>query len=179
MINDKEIKEGADIFQQIMLDILQRRAVMEAIEQRAMGKVTEDDTTLKIYAADYVGSQLSDLRKFFETDGRAYKVTDLTGKLVPGSNAKKEHQALFDIWKKDYEAIANQYFFHRQKGYIAPPGISKAALNLFMGKVNSFLDTLISDLTQAGFEAAYIVRDIDSGYFTVVKDSADDFFKAI
>ena len=39
-------------FQQIMLDVLQRRAVEEALENRAKGKISSEDSTLKIYISD-------------------------------------------------------------------------------------------------------------------------------
>jgi hypothetical protein len=179
MISDPDVKDATDVFQQIMLDILQRRAVEEALEERAVGKVSEDDPTLKIYGADYVGSQLADLRKFFETDGRSYKVASLTGVLPLGNKTKIEHARLYGIWKKDYEDLANQYYFHREKGYANPGGISKAALNSFIEATNSFLDLLVSELTNAHFSVAYVVREINSGYFKDIKDSASEFFGRI
>lgn len=175
MINNSDIREGISVFQEIMLDILQRRAVEEALEQRAIGKIPEGDSTLNIYVADYVGSQLADLRKFFETDGRSHQIITLTATLPVGSKSKQKHMRLHGIWKKDYEDLANQYYFHRQKGYANPGGISKSALNSFIEDINSFLELLVTELTDAGFSVAYVVRGIGSGYFKDIKDSANDF----
>lgn len=176
MIYNPDVADGMEVFQQIMLDILQRRAVEEALEESATGKVPVDDSTLRICAADYVGPQFGDLRKFFETDGRSYQIKALTAVLPAGSRVQQEHSRLFGIWKKDYEDLANQYYFHRQKGYANPGSTSKSALNSFIEDVNSFLTLLVSDLTDAGFSVAYVVREIDSGYFKDIKDSANEFF---
>lgn len=179
MVNDPIVQEAAEVFQQMMLDILQRRAVEEALEERTIGKVSADESTLRIYAADYVGSQLADLRKFFDTDGRAFQVKVLTALLPAGSKSQIEHTRLFGVWKKDYENLANQYYFHRQKGYVNPGSISKKSLNQFIEEMNSFLDILVEDLTKAGYAVSYIVRKIGSGYFEDIKESANKFFEKI
>lgn len=172
----KTIDEVADIFQQIMLDVLQRRAVWEALEGTAVGKVAANDATLVILAADYVGSQLSDLRKYFDTDNRVYQIAGLTKILPLGSKSQQEHVRLFAVWRQDYQELANQYYFHRQRGYINPGSTSKSNLNRFIEEVNLFLDTLIKELCSAGHKVAYTERQKDKGYIKDVKDSAADFF---
>ena len=102
MNHDPAVHEAAEAFQQIMLDVLQRRAIEEALEERAVGKVAADESTLRMYAADYVGSQLADLRKFFDTGGRAPKIKPLTALLPAGSKSQTRVilVALRAYWRK-------------------------------------------------------------------------------
>ena len=96
--------------------------------------------------------------------------------MLTGSRSQQEHLRLFGIWKKDYEDLANQYYFHRQKSYANPGSTSKSSFNLFIEDVNSFLTILVSDLTNAGFTVPLLERGVDSSYIKDIKDSASDFF---
>lgn len=177
LVTDAALREELDVFQQIMVDIFQRRAVFEGMEDRMLDRTLADDTTYRIYIADYVGSQLADLRKFFEQDGRAYKVSNLIGRLPIGNATKTEHDRLHDVWKSDYVALANQYFFHRQKGAAPPTSVMKARLNAFMEDMNSMIETLVGELTAANYDVASLQIGTDAPYYKDVRTTANKFFE--
>ena len=175
LINDPEIKKEVDILQQTMLDILQRRIIWESLEQKVVGKKI-NETILRILAIDYVGSQLSDLRKFFEDDTKSHSIKFLTPKLLSGNKTKPEHDRLYNIWTKKYKDLTNQYYLHRQRGYQNPGWISKSELNSFIEDINLLLDLLIKELVDAGFHTPYLERKINSTYLQDIGISATDFF---
>lgn len=177
LITDAALREELDVFQQMMVDIFQRRAVFEGMEDRMRDRTLTDDTTYRIYVADYVGSQLADLRKFFEQDGRAYKVSGLIARLPVGNSTKLEHDRLHDIWKSDYVALANQYFFHRQKGAAPPTSVMKERLNAFIEDMNSMIGVLVSELTAANFDVPFLQIGTDTPYYKDVKATASKFFE--
>ncbi len=178
MIQNADVRDATLELQTIMLDMLQRRAVMEALQDRAIGKVASDDAALTILASDYLRAQLSDLRKFFDQDNRSHRASDLTAKLPPtGGAAKQKHAVLFTRWKAQYEPTANQYLFHRQKGFTPPPGFSRGDLDHFIDDMGLFLDDLVRELTSAGYDVAYVSRD--ATYFREIKADAHKFFDAL
>lgn len=177
MIEDPAVKDAALELQTIMLDMLRRRAVMEALEEKAMGKEMPVDI-LTIVASDYLRAHLSDLRKFFDRDTRTHRVADLVSKLPSGGDtSKQKHAALFDRWKAQYEEAANRYLFHREKGYTPPAGFSRADLDHFIDDVGLFLDELVRELTAANYSVAYVSRD--TSYFQELKANARQFFEAL
>jgi hypothetical protein len=176
MATNESLRETAFTLQTIMIDVLQRRAVMEGLEEQAIGKVLKDDPTLTLLGADYLRSQLSDLRKFFENDGCSHRLKDLTALLPPTSPVKQKHDALFAQWESDYAEVANKYYFHREKGFTPPSGFSRGVINHFIDDLNLLLDEIVTALTEAGFDIQYIHREKNSGYFQDVKANAKKFF---
>lgn len=170
--------ETAEVFQTIMLDILRRRTAFEVLEQRAIrGKVDVNNLALRIAGSDYLRSQLSDLRKFFENDPRSYKLTDLTSLLPADSKSRKGHQALRVRWLGDYRDLTNKYFFHRDKEYVAAGGALRSALDAFINDSNSFLDLLIEELNASGTQVPYLARNSSS--FEDLKKSSHTFYKQV
>jgi len=172
-------REELDVFQEIMLDVFQRRAIFEAIEERMLGRTLKDETVYRVYIRDYVGSQLADLRKFFESDNRSYRIINLTKTLPPRSKARGKHTELFKIWKKDYEDLANKYYFHRERNVIPAKEVIKSKLNYFMDQVSLMLDDLVDDLTSSGQKVNYLERGVNSSYYLDIKDSAEKFYQRL
>jgi hypothetical protein len=177
MTDDPSVRETATTLQETILDVLRRRAVMEAMEEQARKKVAQDDPTLTLLAADYLRAQLSDLRKFFETDGRSHRLKDLTAKLPSTASVKQKHDALLGMWQGSYEEVANQYFLHREKNYTPPPGVSRGDLDRFINEIDTLLYETVRALTDAGFVVQHIVRD--PTYFQEIKADARTFFDRI
>lgn len=177
MIKDPVVQEAAQELQEVMMDMLRRRAVFEALEERAVGKVAQDNEILRLLASDYLRSQLSDLRKFFETNGRSHRASDLTAKLPTGSKVQQTHKSLFARWKSQFEPVANQYMLHRQKGYVPPPGTSRGDLDHFINDIGLFLDGLIGELVAANYDVAHVSREIS--YFQQIKADAHELFAAL
>src|SRR3989344_2769284 len=176
--NDPVVKETSSTFQLIMLDILQRRVVFEGLEYRMIQTgIKEGETTHILLAADYTRSQLADLRKFFDTDGRSYRMSDLLPHLAAGGPAHSKYDSLKVVWDRDYKETANKYFFHRDRGFTPPAGFSRAALDSFIDEMNILLNYLVKELTAANFVIEYVVRDKDISFFQEVKRDAVSFFR--
>ena len=139
--------------------------------------VASDEPTLDIYSSDYLRSQLADLRKFFDRDPRVHKLGELTACLQETSVSKNKHKELLDTWQRDYEDLANKFFFHRERGYIPPTGVPTSALDVFIDETDNFLTVLVHELTAAGYSIEYIVRDKE--YFDNIESDASNFFKSI
>jgi len=175
MIEDPNIQETAHVLQETILDILRRRAVKEGLEHLALEKKVPYEVTLRIYGNDYLRSQLSDLRKFFDRDSKAYQVRDLTAVVDP--KVKEEHENLYRRWNANFDAIANKLLLHLERDYIPPEGVSGQILDAYIDDMDMFLYRLIGALTNAGYGVEYIVRDKTS--FQDLNSDAIKFFSGL
>ena len=163
------IEEHASFFQQLMLDILQRRALFRAFESSITGKNILNNFFISFYATDYIRSQLTDLRKFFETESKSYKLSSLTNCLVD-KTIKNIHTNIFETkWKTDLswnvslEDLANKAVMHKEINYISSQ-LYKVQLDLFIDTMNDFLDKLISALSSENHKVSLIGRSLDSDF---------------
>lgn len=177
MMKDQIVADTTIELQTVMLDMLQRRAVMEALEEKAIRRVASDNMVLRILGADYLRAQLSDLRKFFEQDGRSHRIGDLTKKFPANSPVHQTHSALFNIWNSQYEQTANRYLLHRQRGYVPPAGHSRSGLDRFIDDMDLFLNELVRGLVQEGYEVSYLARE--ASYLQEVKADGHKFFSSL
>ena len=168
----KMLEEYMFTFQTIMLDMLQRRSLFRALEESLLGKdgSIADNMFVKFYAADYLRSQLTDLRKFFENDSRSYKLSFILDHLIDAS-IKQEHKNMFENrWKNDKEYqnslmdIANKAFMHKEVGFDAPNGVKKTQLDSFIDDLNIFLNELIGRLTNEDCGVRFLERSPDSDF---------------
>lgn len=175
MIEDLHIQETAHVLQTTILDILRRRAIMEGLEYRALEKKVPYELSLRIYGSDYLRSQLSDLRKFFDGREDVYRTTDLTTLADPA--VKETHEALRDRWRAQFGDLANKYFFHREPGYLPSDGFPGQTLDMFIDDLDIFLNKLVESLTRAGYKVGYIPRDKE--HLQILKADAVKFYSRL
>ena len=81
------------------------------------------------------------------------------------------------MWQRGYEGLANQFFLHRNREYVPPSGSSRYELDEFIKGMNSFLNILVKELTEADFVVENVVRNAE--HLQKVKTSAHDFFSRL
>ena len=169
----KALEEYMMTFQQLMLDILQRRALFRVFENSIIGKdgSIANNMFVRFYAADYTRAQLTDLRKFFETDKRAYKISFVFNHLADKTDQRKHGDIYEGKWKNDVkwnislEDLANKAVMHKEINF-SSPDLYKNQLDDFIDELNNFLDQLVSSLTRENFEISFLSRSLDSDFLT-------------
>ena len=167
-------------FQQLMLDILQRRSLFRAFENSIIGKdgSIANNMFVRFYAADYTRAQLTDLRKFFETDNRSYKISFVFDHLKDKTVQQKHKDIYENKWKADknwdisLEELANKTVMHKEIGS-SPSDIYKNHLDDFIDNLNELLTELVSNLTKEGFKVSYLERSLDSDFLK--NQQSEDF----
>jgi hypothetical protein len=171
--NCKMLEEYIMTFQQLMLDVLQRRSLFRAFENSIIGKdgSIENNMFVRFYAADYTRSQLTDLRKFFETDKRAYKISFIFDHLVD-KKSQQDYNAMYgNKWKNDtqwnisLENLANKAVMHKEIDFNSPV-LYKNQLDALIDELNTFLDELVRFLTKEKFPVSFLDRSLDSDFLT-------------
>ncbi len=174
------IEEYMSTFQQLMLDVLQRRSLFRAFENSIIGKdgSIENNMFVNFYAADYTRSQLTDLRKFFETDDRAYKMSSVFDNLTD-TTVRQNHKDIYENkWKTDkqwnisFEDLANKAVLHKEINF-SSSNVYKVQLDEFIDNLNNFLDELVRILTKEEFKVSFLVRSLDSDFLK--NQQAEDF----
>jgi hypothetical protein len=176
----KMIEEYALTFQQLMLDVLQRRSLFRAFENSIIGKdgSIENNMFVRFYAADYTRAQLTDLRKFFETDNRSYKISFIFDHLKDKIVQEKHKNIYENSWKADknwdmsLEELANKTVMHKEIGSYSPY-VYKNHLDGFIDNLNDLLDELVTSLRKEGFEVSYLERSLDSDFLK--SQQSEDF----
>lgn len=164
----ESLRKHLDLFQELMLGILERRAIFCSLEKLMIGKPknsVEDNSFIKSYTSDYLRSQLADLRLFFERDSKAYRLSYVTDHCKKDC-CKAQHKLIFDTyWKKGsgtlcLEDAANKAIFHREMDFNASSGVAREDLDICIDQLDSFLDQLVSELTTDGYYMSHLVREI-------------------
>lgn len=175
------LEEYSKIFQDLMLTILQRRALFRAFEESLIGKnISDENPFLKFYAGDYRRSQFADLRKFFDDNKRfpTYKFSFIT-KHCSDKTILDSHQKLLTEWKEKFKDIANKIDFHLEEGFVAAP-VFKKQLDCFIDEVNEYIDKVIEVLVKDGHKISYLMgRKSDSDFLVNWQKEYFDEFKKI
>jgi len=173
-------EEYTDAFQQLILDILQRRSLFRAFENSIIGvdKSITKNCFVTFYSIDYTRSQLTDLRKFFETDGRSYKISSIFS-AMSDKTVQRKHKDIFENeWKSEknwgvsLDDLANKTVMHTERGY-SLPDVFKDQLDELIDKLNTLLDELIVCLKKEGISVSCFVRSPDSDFLK--NQQAEDF----
>jgi len=175
------LEEYSKIFQDLMLTILQRRALFRALEGSLNDKnISAENPFLKFYAGDYRRSQFADLRKFFDNNKRfpTYKFSFIT-EHCSDKTILDSHKNLLKEWQDKFEDIANKSDFHIEQGFIATP-VFKKQLDDFIDAVNEYIDKVIDVLVKDGYQISYQMgRKSDSDFLVNWQKEYFDEFKKI
>jgi hypothetical protein len=109
------LNETFEVFQELLIDILQRQAIWRQFEANLKGLSLKGNDLIRFIFYGYIISQLSDLRKFFDTDNDVYQFK-LVVKHLQNADLKGYHETLFKQWKSlKMEKIANKHLLHLEK----------------------------------------------------------------
>ena len=175
-MNDLEskttIEEHTLTFQQLLLDMLQRRALFRAFENSLIGKDGSMGYNLFVhfYAVDYLRAQLTDLRKFFDTDGRSYRFEVILEHLKSPvfreqyESIKANKWELDEQWQLSLRDLANKAVMHKDLEGVSVEGVFKNQLDEFIDALNVFMDDVVDGLTAEGYKVSYLMRSLDSDF---------------
>ena len=178
-MESKNIQDHLGTFHNLMIFILQRRALFRIFENNLKNKNLDDGTVkgnsfVSFYITGYTREQLVDLRKFFETDDRSYKISGLVS-YVGNLTLEAEYEALKKEWKKSFEVQVNKLIAHIDKDSAElVKEVAKQDIDSFIDLTNHFLDNVVNGLLGKGWlkiEGAF--RD-SAGEF-LNKDQEDEF----
>jgi folylpolyglutamate synthase/dihydropteroate synthase len=145
-----ELSSEFTFFQNLLLDILTRRAVFKKFEdEMKKTHLTEYNDMMSLVWYGYAVSQLSDCRKFFDRDGNAHSFQFVVRHLK-NEPLKNRHVELFGIWKdKKLETVLNKYLLHADMrvGEIKTE-VSVQALNSFIDYLEKYIKEMIDDLAK-------------------------------
>ena len=158
-MKSEEIQKHLNVFHNLLVDILRRREIFRIFEKNLVGKAEEiavkNNWFVSFYVTDYTRNQLIDLRKFFETDGKSYKIRSLIGYLKD-KNLKKVHRGLFKRWNKDFEKQVNSLIAHLdQNTENLAKEIAKKDLDSFIDEINTFFDSIVETFRTQGNIVSY------------------------
>lgn len=175
----EQFRNHINVFHNLMIDILRRRELFRAFEKNLIGKkiTPQSNAFISFYIMDYLRGQFIDLRKFFETDGRSYKISFITDNLI-SQDSKIAYEKLLTGWKVKFEKQANKRIFHLDKDKDEfPTDVIKKELDLFINDINAFLDDIIISLRKEGhdFGLDKKFRDLNGDFLKkeVPKDFTD------
>ncbi len=175
--SNPKLQKYTDVFQNIMLDCLQRRVFFRCFEAVVKGKgIGRDNSFLLFYSMDYFRSQLADLRKFFDKDPRVYEFSYITKHC---GLLKRRHKELFGYWEEIFQDQANKAAFHIERDYITH-GVDVQVLDDFIDKLNDYLNLVIEELNRAGYKVKHIERGKESVFLSsIVPEEFDEVIKMI
>lgn len=144
------LSEEFTFFQNLLLDILMRRAVFKKFEdEMKKTHLTEHNDMVALVWYGYAVSQLSDCRKFFDRDGNAHSFQFIVRHLKDEA-LKNKHAKLFGLWKdKKLETVLNKYLLHADMrvGEIKTE-VSVQILDSFIDELERYIDQMIDDLAK-------------------------------
>lgn len=170
--NKTAIEEHTLTFQQILLDMLQRRALFRAFENSLIGKdgSIEHNLFVHFYAVDYLRAQLTDLRKFFDIDGRSYRFQIVLDHLKSPifqkqyDSIKEEKWEFDEQWQLSLHELANKAVMHKDLAGISVEGVAKNQIDEFIDALNAYMDDVVDGLTTEGYKVSYLMRSLDSDF---------------
>ena len=173
-----ELNKEFSFFQNLLLDILIRRAVFKKFEdEMKKTHLTEHNDMMSLVWYGYAVSQLSDCRKFFARDGNAHSFQFVMRHLKDES-LKNRHAELFNIWKdKKLETVLNKYLLHADMrvGEIKTE-VSVQVLNSFVDELEKYIKQMIDDLAKNYSGISAIIYD---SYLPEREREVDAFFEEI
>ena len=107
------LKDECSFFQELMLNILERRVIFKQFEEYLKEKqIEENNDFLSFCHYGYVISQLSDCRKFFDRNSKAHNFSFVV-KHMSDEKIKDEHDKILKKWRNNgLQTIANQHLLH-------------------------------------------------------------------
>lgn len=165
---DDEMK----VLQGLLLDLLVRSKIFLALETLMIGK-HPDSVFINSVASDYLRTQISDLRKFFDPNKRnqSYSLESVIA-LIKDPSAKKRYDELKKQWETEYKDIADKVFFHKDKNYSAPSSKDRHDIERFIDDISELLDLVVRQLTTEGHNVSYLDRDRNGSYLMDVEADA-------
>jgi hypothetical protein len=145
-----KLNDELKFFQNLLLDILQRRAVFRKFENELKGtKLNQHNDVVWLFWYGYVISQLSDCRKFFDRDSQAHSFQFVVGQLTDQS-LKDKHGELFEKWKNEgLETVLNKHLLHAdQQAGGTKTEVSAKTLDAFIDELEKYIKEIITDLNE-------------------------------
>lgn len=173
-----ELSNEFTFFQNLLLDILTRRAVFKKFEdEMKKTHLTEHNDIMALVWYGYAVSQLSDCRKFFDRDGNAHSFQFVVRHLKD-EPLKNRHTELFTTWKdKKLETVLNKYLLHADMrvGEIKTE-VSVQVLNSFIDELEKYIKQMIDDLAKNYSGIGALNYD---GYLPEREHEVDVFFEEV
>ena len=148
--NCMELNNEFTFFQNLLLDILTRRAVFRKFEnEMKKTHLTEHNDMMSLVWYGYAVSQLSDCRKFFDRDENAHSF-QFVARHIKDEPLKKRHTELFEIWKnKKLETVLNKYLLHAdQRVSEIKTDVSVKILDEFIDNLEKYIKQIVDNLTK-------------------------------
>jgi hypothetical protein len=146
--NCMSLNDESVFFQNLLLDIMTRRAVFRKFESELKKtKLTTYNDIVWLVWYGYAISQLSDCRKFFARDGKAHSFQFVV-RHIKDESLKNRHAELFEKWRSDkLEAIINKHMLHADQGADGTkPEVSVTVLDAFIDNLEKYLKDIIAHL---------------------------------
>jgi hypothetical protein len=160
MSNDPQlIQKHLNTFHNLLIDVLRRRELFRIFEKNLVGKASENDVKenwfVSFHTTDYTREQVVDLRKFFESDPRSYKISFLTA-AAGDEGLTQAYQKILQYWKNSFEAQANKIIMHLdQDSENLKKVIDKKTLDQFIDDLNIFFDSIVDSFRKGGATITY------------------------
>jgi hypothetical protein len=164
------IQRHLNVFDNLLIDVLRRRELFRIFEKNLVGKAPENDVKenwfVSFHTTDYTREQIVDLRKFFESDLRSYKISFLTA-ATRDNELTRAHQKILQRWKDGFEAQANKIIMHLdQDSANLKKVIDKKTLDQLIDDLNVFFDSIIDSFRKSGATITYDEKyRIENGKF--------------
>jgi hypothetical protein len=137
-------------FQNLLLDVLVRRAVFRKFENELKGrKIAPENDMMWLVWYGYVISQLSDCRKFFDRNGSVHSFPFVV-KHLKEKSLRDRHATLFDKWKNEkLEAVINKHMLHAdQAASTIKTEVHIVTLDSFIDDLEKYLGEIVGDLNK-------------------------------
>lgn len=173
-----ELNGEFTFFQNLLLDILTRRAVFKKFEdEMKKTHLTEYNDMMALVWYGYAVSQLGDCRKFFDRDGNAHSFQFVVRHLKD-ETLKNKHAELFGIWKdKKLETVLNKYLLHADMRVSEiKTEVSVKVLNSFIDELEKYIKQMIDDLAKNYSGIGALNYD---GYLPEREREVDVFFEEV
>ncbi|HEX8946902.1 MAG TPA: hypothetical protein VF829_01675 [Candidatus Paceibacterota bacterium] len=173
-----ELNNEFIFFQNLLLDILTRRAVFKKFEdEMKKTHLTEHNDMMSLVWYGYTVSQLSDCRKFFDRDGNAHSFQFIVRHLKDDV-LKKKHGELFDTWKNEkLETVLNKYLLHADmRTSEIKTEVSVRALDSFIDQLEKYIKAMVDDLSKNYSGIGALTYD---GYLPDREREVDIFFEEV
>lgn len=145
-----ELSSEFTFFQNLLLNILKRRAVFKKFESKMKSTyLTEHNDVMALFWYGYIVSQLSDCRKFFDRDNNSHSFQFVVRHLKDDS-LRKKHIELFETWKNGkLETVLNKNLLHADMRFEEiDTKVSVQVLNSFIDELEKYIEQMIDDLAK-------------------------------
>ena len=159
--NCMSLNDELSFFQNLLLDLLTRRAVFKKFEnEMKKTHLTESNDMMLLVWYGYIISQLSDCRKFFDRDGNAHSFQFVV-RHIKDEPLKKKHEGLFGTWKdKKMETVLNKYLVHADHRFSEiNTEISVKILDEFIDDLEKYIKEIVDNLTENYLGISSLIYD--------------------